>query len=119
MCRLNQPLMENTLRKKKTSESFKKQNLNLPNVGNYLHSIQIVFTIIYIVLGVISNKGSIYVGHMQTLQLFFLGGARHMDVAAPQACGIFPYQGLNPFSPALASRFFTTEPPGKLQHHFI
>lgn len=42
--------------KKTTSESFKKQNLNLPNVGNYLHSIQTAFIIIYIVLGIISNK---------------------------------------------------------------
>ena len=29
------------------------------------------------------------------------------------ACGIFPDQGSNPVSPALAGGFFTTEPPGK------
>ena len=28
-------------------------------------------------------------------------------------CGIFPDQGSNPVSPALAGGFFTTEPPGK------
>ena len=96
----------------------------MPNVGNYLHSIQIVFTIIYIVLGIISNKDDLKCkgGYMQVIckhYSFFFGAGGHMDVAAPQACGMFPYQGLNPFSPALASRFFTTEPPGKLQHHFI
>ena len=30
------------------------------------------------------------------------------------ACGIFQGQESNPLSPALAGRFFTTEPPGKL-----
>ena len=30
------------------------------------------------------------------------------------ACGIFLDQGSNPVSPALAGRFFTTRPPGKL-----
>ena len=30
------------------------------------------------------------------------------------ACGIFEVQELNPLSPALAGRFFTTELPGKL-----
>ena len=39
--------MEN-IRKIKNSESSKKQNLNLPHISNYLHSI-------YIVLGIISN----------------------------------------------------------------
>ena len=29
------------------------------------------------------------------------------------ACGIFPDQGSNPFTPALAGRFSTTVPPGK------
>ena len=29
------------------------------------------------------------------------------------ACGIFPDQGLNSVSPALAGRFFTTKLPGK------
>jgi len=54
-------------------------------------------------------------------------GARapgHVDVSAGSvvavyrlicsaAHGIFLDQGLNPVSPALAGRFFTTEPPGK------
>ena len=31
----------------------------------------------------------------------------------PAACGIFPDQGSNPVSPALAGGFFTTGPPGK------
>ena len=34
------------------------------------------------------------------------------------ACGIFLDQGLNP-SPALAGRFSTTEPPGKLGPPFL
>ena len=29
------------------------------------------------------------------------------------ACGILPDQGIEPISAALASGFFTTEPPGK------
>ena len=35
--------------KKNISESSEKQNLNLPNTGNYLYNIYIVFTTIYIV----------------------------------------------------------------------
>ena len=34
--------------RKKISGSSKKQNFNLPHAGNYLHSIYIVFTTIYI-----------------------------------------------------------------------
>ena len=34
-------------------------------------------------------------------------------LSCPKACGIFPDQGSNPVSPALAGRFFTAEPPGK------
>ena len=44
-------ILENIFSKniwKKTSESSKKQNLNLPHAGNYLRSI-------YIILGTISN----------------------------------------------------------------
>ena len=33
-------------------------------------------------------------------------------LSCPEACGIFLDRGLNPLSPALAGRFFTTEPPG-------
>ena len=40
---------------KKVPESSKKQNLNLLCTGDYLHSIYIVFTATYIVLGVVSN----------------------------------------------------------------
>lgn len=40
---------------KKIPESSKKQNLNLLPVCNYLHNIYIVFTTIYIVLGIINN----------------------------------------------------------------
>ena len=43
----NQPWTEN-IQEKKVSESSKKQNLNLPYISNYLHSI-------YIVSGVINN----------------------------------------------------------------
>ena len=44
-------ILENIFSKniwKKTPESSKKQNLNLPHAGNYLHSI-------YIILGIICN----------------------------------------------------------------
>ena len=34
-------------------------------------------------------------------------------LSCPKACGIFPDQGSNPASPALAGGFPTTEPPGK------
>ena len=34
------------------------------------------------------------------------------------ACGIFPDQGSNPWSPALAGRFLTTAPPGKSKGTF-
>ena len=30
-----------------------------------------------------------------------------------EACGISPDRGIKPISPALAGKFFTTEPPGK------
>ena len=36
-----------------------------------------------------------------------------LDSCGVEACGIFPDQGSNLYSPALAGRFFTTEPPGK------
>ena len=36
----------------------------------------------------------------------------HMSLV-PQIRGIFPDQGWNPCTPALAGGFFTTEPPGK------
>ena len=45
--RFNQPRMEN-IQEKIIPESSKKQNLNLPQLGNYLHSI-------YIVLGTTST----------------------------------------------------------------
>ena len=44
ICRFNQPQMENN-QKKDFPESSKKQSLNLPCTGNYLHNI--VFTTIY------------------------------------------------------------------------
>ena len=34
-------------------------------------------------------------------------------LSCPAACGIFPDQGSNTVSPALAGRFLTTAPPGK------
>ena len=41
-------------------------------------------------------------------------------LSCPAACGIFPDQGSNPVSPALADRFFTAEPPGKpWQFYFV
>ena len=46
ICGFNQPQIENI--KKKIQESSKKQNLNLPCTGNYLHSIYIVFITIHI-----------------------------------------------------------------------
>ena len=35
------------------------------------------------------------------------------------ACGIFPDQGSNPHSPALAGRFSTTAPPRKPENEFL
>ena len=46
ICRLNQPQIKNI--QENNSRKFKKQNLNLLHAGNYLHSISIVFTSIYI-----------------------------------------------------------------------
>lgn len=40
---LNQPWMENTW--KKIPKSFRKQNMNLPHAGNYLHSVDIALGI--------------------------------------------------------------------------
>ena len=34
--------------KKKNSEKFQKQNLNLPSIGSYLHIIYVIFIDIYI-----------------------------------------------------------------------
>ena len=34
-------------------------------------------------------------------------------LSCSEACGIFPGPGIEPVTPALAGRFFTTEPPGK------
>ena len=45
-CKLNHCWIKNN--PEKNPESFKKWNLNLPYTGNYLHSIYIVFTAIYI-----------------------------------------------------------------------
>ena len=44
------------------------------------------------------STGSVAVGH---------------GISCSTACGIFPDQGSNPMSPALAGGFFATEPPGK------
>ena len=70
-------------REKKIPESSKKQNLNLPHVGNYLHSVYTVFTTmlylqhsIYVVVGIISNLemikvyGKMCIGFMQILSHF-------------------------------------------------
>ena len=46
--RVNQLQIENIWGGERVSECSKKQNLNLPHAGNYLHSI-------YIVSGLISN----------------------------------------------------------------
>ena len=43
-----QPILD-IWKKKKSPENFKKQNLNLPQVGNNLHNIYIVLTTIYTV----------------------------------------------------------------------
>ena len=43
----NQPWIKN-IQEKKNLKNSKKQNLNLPYANNYLHSIYIVFTTIYI-----------------------------------------------------------------------
>ena len=41
-------------------------------------------------------------------------------LSGPVACGIFPTSGIEPSSPALRGRFFTTWPPGKsLVLHFL
>ena len=45
MLRINQPQIEN-IQKKNFKKVPKKQNLNLPYAYNYLHSINIVFSII-------------------------------------------------------------------------
>ena len=37
------------------------------------------------------------------------------ELSCPEACGIFPVQGLNPCLSALAGGFFTTGPSGKLR----
>ena len=37
-------------------------------------------------------------------------------LSSSKACRIFPDQGSNPVSPALAGRFLTTRPPGKSQN---
>ena len=42
----NQPQIENNFTK--ILESYRKQSLNLPHTGNYLHKIYIVFTTTYI-----------------------------------------------------------------------
>ena len=52
--RFNQPLIKNICGKN-FQKVPKKQNLYLLYVGNYLHSIYIEFTTLYIVLGIISN----------------------------------------------------------------
>ena len=36
-----------------------------------------------------------------------------LGFSVSMACEIFPDQGSNPWSPALAGRFLTTGPPGK------
>ena len=43
----NQPQIENNFTK--IPESYRKQSLNLPHAGDYLHNIYIVFTTIYVV----------------------------------------------------------------------
>ena len=48
ICAINQLQIESIWEKKKIPESPKKQNLNLPCSGNYLHSI-------YIVVGITGN----------------------------------------------------------------
>ena len=39
-------------------------------------------------------------------------------LSCSSACGIFPRSRIKPMSPALAGRFFITEPPGKPAKHF-
>ena len=41
------------------------------------------------------------------------------ELSCSAACGIFLDQGVELVFPALASRFFTTEPPGKSPHCFL
>lgn len=52
-----QPITDQKFKKKKKkfSRSSRKQNLNLLYRDNFLHTIYIVFTTIYIVLGTVSN----------------------------------------------------------------
>ena len=45
--RFSQPQIKN-MQGKKIQENSKKQNMNLLHIGNYLHSVYIVFTTIYI-----------------------------------------------------------------------
>ena len=47
--------MENIQGKRHIPESSKKQELNFQRTGNYFHSVYVVFTTIYTVLGIINN----------------------------------------------------------------
>ena len=40
-------------------------------------------------------------------------------LSCPEACGVFPDQGSNLWSPALAGRFLTTGPSGKSRNSFL
>ena len=57
----NQPQIKNIKRKKKNR---KFPSLYFPHAGNYLNSIYIVFTAIYIILGIVSNLEIISLDHL-------------------------------------------------------
>ena len=58
ICEFNQLWMENI--QKNIPEVSNKQNFNMPYTGNYLHSTDIVFTAMYIVLDITSNLEMIH-----------------------------------------------------------
>ena len=57
----NQSQIKNIKRKKKKNRKF--PSLYFPHAGNYLSSIYIVFTAIYIILGIVSNLEIISLDH--------------------------------------------------------
>ena len=70
------------------------------------------------VLGLLTSEASLVVGHWQALEWLRFAGSRTQAQQLWQrgliAPGIWnlPGPGIEPLSPALAGRFFTTEPPG-------
>ena len=67
-----------------------------------------------VTLWIVAHQAPLYMGFFQ---------ARKLEcVAISSSRGLFPTLGLklaSPVSPALAGRFFTTEPPGKPDTNFL